>query len=276
MPSAVMSFSTTGPLGHQWLAVASTSDVAGGPAGVRLLGQSLVLYRSPDGLVVAAPDRCPHSKGDLTKGEVNEGLLACPKHGWTFGDEGRCVFKPSGLPIADKAHLKTFACTERYGLIWVSVADPVDPIIDIDWDVDEQYRMIHSEMSVWQSNAMHIMETLLTEFDSTSVDVTADVPFIARVAFKTTDGTQHRQLLSCAPADGRKSMVSAVLWTSGGARGDDANVVEKAMSDLNALRSAAENTVGSSSTGEIVVDEGNTRVADWKRRLSDFVGQHVA
>lgn len=275
MTSAVMPFSATGPLGRQWLAVASASDIADGPAGIRLLGQSLVLYRSPNRLIVAAPDRCPHSKGDLTKGEVNDGLLACPKHGWTFGDEGRCVFKPSGLPIADKAHLKTYACTERYGLIWVSIGDPAGPIMNLEWDGDERYRRIHSEMSVWQSNAMHIIETFLAQTDSPTVDVTADVPFTAHVAFKTADGTQHRRLLSCAPADGRKSMVTAVLWTTS-APDRDGEIVDAAMADLNELKSTAESAVGPSSTGEIVVDEQDTNVADWKRRLLDFVGQGVA
>lgn len=124
MTSALTVLSAAGPLGHQWFAVARSANVQDAPAAARLLRRDLVLWRSPSGAVVAAPDRCTHSKGDLTKGEVNDGRLVCPKHGWTFGDGGRCVFKPSGLPINDRAHLKIHPCVERYGLVWVSLDNP--------------------------------------------------------------------------------------------------------------------------------------------------------
>lgn len=49
-------------LRHQWHPVAESTDLAADeetPIGVRLLGEDYVLWRSPDGAVVAAPDRCP-------------------------------------------------------------------------------------------------------------------------------------------------------------------------------------------------------------------------
>ncbi|MGB8386601.1 MAG: Rieske 2Fe-2S domain-containing protein [Mycobacterium sp.] len=271
MTSALVALSATGPLGRQWLPVASSADIQDGPAGVRLLARDLVLWRSPIGAVVAAPNLCTHSKGDLTKGEVNSGRLVCPKHGWTFGDEGRCVFKPSGLPISDKAHLKTHPCTERYGLVWVSLGDPAAPVMDLAWD-DDRYRRIHNGASVWQSNSIQIMETLLAEGDCPYVDVTTEVPFFVRGAFKSDDGATHRRLISCAPVDNRTSLVTSVVWTNRDGRGDDAKIVNEVMADLDEVKSAAEKLAGPASA-EIAF--GESRSADWKRRLLTFLGHGV-
>ncbi len=272
MASAVIGFSATGPFGRQWLPVASSADVQDSPAAARLLGRNVVLWRSPSGAVVAAPDLCTHSKGDLTKGEVNEGLLVCPKHGWTFGDEGRCVFKPSGLPINDKAHLKIHSCTERYGLIWVSLNDPSVPLFDLAWDGDGLHRRIHSGVSVWKSNPIQIVEKLLAQANSPFDDVTADVPFVVQGTFKSDDGALLRRLVSCAPVDSRHSVVATVVWTTNGAHGDDAKVVNEAMTDLDDAQSAAEGETVLSPSIDIASDEEGSS-ADWKRRLLAFIGQ---
>ena len=208
----------------------------------------------------------------MTKGEVNEGRLVCPKHGWTFGDEGRCVFKPSGLPINDKAHLKIHPCTERYGLIWVSLNDPAVPLIDLAWDGDDAHRRIHSSVSVWKSNPIRIVEELLAQTNSRFDDVTTDVPFVVQATFKFADGSQHRRLVSCAPIDSRHSVVATVVWTTNGAHGEDATVTKQAMADLDAAQSAAESGMVLTPSIDIASDE-NANSADWKRRLLAFVGQ---
>jgi nitrite reductase/ring-hydroxylating ferredoxin subunit len=270
MTSALVALSATGPLGRQWLPVASSADIQDGPIGVRLLARDLVLWRSPSGAVVAAPNLCTHSKADLTKGEVSDARLVCPKHGWTFGDEGRCVFKPSGLAISDKAHLKVHPCTERYGLVWVSLGDPAAPILDLAWDDDDRYRRIHSCASVWQSNSLQIMETLLAEDDCPYVDVITEEPFFVHGASKSGDGAMRRRLISCAPVDNHTSLVTSVLWTNSDGHSDDTKIVNEAMADLDKVKSAAEKVAGPASA-EIACEE--TRSAEWKRRLLSFLGQ---
>lgn len=271
MTSALTVLSAAGPLGHQWFAVARSADVQDAPAAVRLLRRDLVLWRSPSGAVVAAPDRCTHSKGDLTKGEVNDGRLVCPKHGWTFGDGGRCVFKPSGLPINDRAHLKIHPCTERYGLIWVSLDDPAVAVIDVTWDDDDVHRMIYGGVSVWQSDPILVVERLLAQSDSPYVDVTAELPFFVRGTFKSDDGSEHRRLVSCAPVDSHTSLVASMVWTNSSVNGDDAKIVREAMADLGELKSIAERGGGLPSA-EITSDD-ETSSAEWKRRLLAFIGQ---
>lgn len=276
MTSAVVGFSAAGPFGHQWLPVACSADVQGAPTAVRLMGRNLVLWRSPSGAVVAAPELCTHSKGELTKGEVNDGLLVCPKHGWTFGDEGRCVFKPSGLPINDRAHLKIHSCIERYGLVWVSMSEPAAEVMDLAWDDEGGYRRIHTEVSVWRSNPIRIIETLLAQADSPFVGVTADLPFVVQGAFQSGDGTERRRLVACAPMDSRASLVTTMLWTSNSARGDDASIVEAAMAELSGVKAAAESEAVPTPIVEIASGDEGTGAADWKRRLLAFVGQGAA
>jgi 3-phenylpropionate/trans-cinnamate dioxygenase ferredoxin subunit len=67
-----------------WRAVALVADFADGrPRGVLVEGQLLVLarvgetYRAVQGL-------CPHERGDLSLGRIEEGRLVCPRHLLSF------------------------------------------------------------------------------------------------------------------------------------------------------------------------------------------------
>ncbi|UXA06165.1 Rieske 2Fe-2S domain-containing protein [Mycobacterium sp. SMC-2] len=257
-----------GALARQPFAVACSGDIGDGPAAVRLLGRDLVLWRSPGGNIIAAPDLCTHSRGILSHGQVTEGRLVCPKHGWTFGDEGRCVAKPSNMPITEKAHLKTYPCTERYGLIWVSLGDPAAPVIDIAWDGDERYRRTHTGVSVWRSNPIQIIEALLAEADSPSADITAEVPFCVRETLRPMGGGRHHRLLSCTPIDGRTSLVTSVIWSS--RDDDDTKITDIATADLAELKSVSE-AGGMRSPIVEISDQEDTVLTDWKRRLVALV-----
>jgi phenylpropionate dioxygenase-like ring-hydroxylating dioxygenase large terminal subunit len=88
-------------LADSWHPVARSVEVATAPVSVTLLGRRVVLWRTPSDAVVAAPDRCPHREAPLSAGTVDDGCLKCAYHGWTFGDEGKCVVVPSaneGVP----------------------------------------------------------------------------------------------------------------------------------------------------------------------------------
>ena len=103
-----------------WYAVARSIDVGGHPVAVTLLDTHVVLYRAGDGRVVAAPDRCPHREAPLSIGTIHDGCLVCSYHGWTFGDDGRCVRVPSAaehVPPPPRAHLSTFGSAERHALL---------------------------------------------------------------------------------------------------------------------------------------------------------------
>src|SRR5918997_3897383 len=54
----------------------------------------LVLFRDTAHHAVALLDRCPHRNVPLSCGRVNDGLLQCCYHGWTFDGTGACRAVP--------------------------------------------------------------------------------------------------------------------------------------------------------------------------------------
>jgi phenylpropionate dioxygenase-like ring-hydroxylating dioxygenase large terminal subunit len=107
-------------LRHFWLPVAYASDVVGRPVPVILLGERLVAARF-DGQVRVFRDLCPHRGTQLSLGDMVDGCLRCPYHGWRFRDDGRCVAIPADASqrIPARAHLEPFDCVEASGLVWV-------------------------------------------------------------------------------------------------------------------------------------------------------------
>jgi phenylpropionate dioxygenase-like ring-hydroxylating dioxygenase large terminal subunit len=215
-------------LRSSWFAVARTVDVGVRPVGVRLLGEAVVLYRSPDGQVVAAPDRCPHREAPLSAGSIVDGCLVCPYHGWTFGDDGRCVRVPSasvGVPPPPRAHLRRHHCTERYGLVWVSLDEPKNDLPLIPQDDDPNFRRINTPVDVWQTSATRMTDNFL--------DIT-HFPFVHVGTFGRAQDTEVPKL-ELEPLDGGwygyQYEVRANNTRLGSlASGQEADVVERAMS----------------------------------------------
>jgi vanillate O-demethylase monooxygenase subunit len=110
------------------LRVADLPDCA--PIGVTLLGEALVLARL-NGAVVAMQDLCRHFQAQLSLGEITNvagagDCLLCPYHGWSYAASGQCVQIPQlalGREIPADASVPRYAVAERYGLIWVCLAD---------------------------------------------------------------------------------------------------------------------------------------------------------
>jgi len=147
-----------------WYAVARVTDVAPGPVPVRLLGERLVVWRGPDGVLVAAPDRCSHREAPLSLGQVRDGSLVCPYHGWEFGEAARCVRVPSSepsVPVPPKAHLAPVRATERYGLVWLCLGEPVAAIPEIVEEDDPTYRRINNPVETWRTSATRMTDNFV-------------------------------------------------------------------------------------------------------------------
>lgn len=147
-----------------WYVVAESDDIAGAPHAVRLLGDDVVIWRGPDGALLAAPDRCPHREAPLSLGHVDAGCLVCCYHGWTFGAEGRCVRVPSapaGVPVPPKAHLQLLHAVERYGLVWLCLGEPVAGIPEMAEEHDPTYRRINSGVDVWKTSAARMTDNFM-------------------------------------------------------------------------------------------------------------------
>lgn len=129
---------------NDWHPVARSADLAEGEVkGLRLLGEDIVLWRS-NGQVMAWQDLCLHRGARLSLGQVTDGLLACPYHGWTYDTGGHCVHIPAhpDQTPPTKAVAKTYQAQERYHLIWVSLGQPAHDIPPFpEWDKSD-YRKI--------------------------------------------------------------------------------------------------------------------------------------
>lgn len=154
-------------LWHHWYVVAEGVDLpqdATEPIAVRLLGSDYVLWRSTDGTVVAAPDRCPHRESPLSLGTLAGGCLTCPYHGWTFGDGGVCVEIPSsgtGRHVPPKAHLPVVHVRERYGLIWLCPGEPAGEVPAMAAEDDPAYRRINSGVERWTTSVTRMTDNFL-------------------------------------------------------------------------------------------------------------------
>lgn len=152
------------PLMHHWYPVARSFDVQGGPVPVTVLGRRLVLWRAAGGEVTAVPDRCPHREAPLSAGSVADGCLVCPYHGWTFDGSGRCVRIPSateGTPVPPRARITPVFCQERYGLVWVCLAEPTGSIPAIEQDGLAEFRRINTPVEVWRTSATRMTDNFL-------------------------------------------------------------------------------------------------------------------
>ena len=112
-------------LASYWHPVARTSEVTDKPISVQLLDVALVLFRLKDGIKAAA-DKCPHRGAMMSRGMVRDDLLVCGFHGFHFNGTGECVRIPSiaaGSAIPKRIRLDSYLCQERYGLVWVCLAD---------------------------------------------------------------------------------------------------------------------------------------------------------
>ncbi|HAD75380.1 MAG TPA: hypothetical protein DCG16_06325, partial [Gemmatimonadetes bacterium] len=147
-----------------WYVVAGGSSVGSGPCRVRLLDADYVLWRGPDGSVVAARDVCPHRQSPLSEGTVEAGYLRCPYHGWTFDEAGQCVEVPSaasGVPVPPRAHLKSLSVLERYGLVWLCPGEPSEPVPAVAVDADPAYSRLNTEMQTWAASTSRMIDNFL-------------------------------------------------------------------------------------------------------------------
>ena len=82
-----------------WHPVAAVAELDDNPVkAVRILGESLVVYRDRKGGYGLIDDTCPHRRISLEYGiPENEGLR-CPYHGWLFDGTGQCLEMPAEAP----------------------------------------------------------------------------------------------------------------------------------------------------------------------------------
>lgn len=126
----------------QWFAVAKSSEVVSGePVARRLLGGDVVLWRDAE-RIHAWQDLCVHRGAKLSLGTVKKDCLVCPYHAWEYDGDGRCIHipaQPDRVPPL-RARANVFQATERYGLVWVCVGEPVAGVPEFPLAEDAEFR----------------------------------------------------------------------------------------------------------------------------------------
>jgi nitrite reductase/ring-hydroxylating ferredoxin subunit len=67
-----------------WHRIGSLAELRGGSPVKASIGKVRVAAFAVGDSVVATNGRCPHAGGPLHEGEVEDGVLTCPWHGWTY------------------------------------------------------------------------------------------------------------------------------------------------------------------------------------------------
>jgi phenylpropionate dioxygenase-like ring-hydroxylating dioxygenase large terminal subunit len=107
---------------NQWYVLMESRQVKDKPVGVTRMGEKLVFWRDDTGKASCLRDRCPHRGVELSKGQVVDGHLQCPFHGFEYDPSGRCVLIPANgrdasVPKVFRAH--NYPTYEAHGFIWV-------------------------------------------------------------------------------------------------------------------------------------------------------------
>ena len=76
-------------LRRYWWPIATSAHLTREPQKVMLLGEELILFRTPDGKPGLLERHCAHRGASLEYGRVEEQGIRCPYHGWLYDAEGR-------------------------------------------------------------------------------------------------------------------------------------------------------------------------------------------
>lgn len=108
-----------------WYVAAWAESLASGPVQIKVLGETLALYRTADGTAVAIGGICPHRFASLAAGKIVGDALECPYHGLRFDRSGECVYNPHAQPgLTNRIAVSNYPVVERHRAIWVWMGDP--------------------------------------------------------------------------------------------------------------------------------------------------------
>jgi phenylpropionate dioxygenase-like ring-hydroxylating dioxygenase large terminal subunit len=114
-----------------WLVIGVARELFDIPQAVKVLGEELVLFRDPDGRLGLLGEHCPHRGTSLEYGDIEDGGLRCPYHGWLFDVHGQCMempAEPKDSKFCQKVKHLSYPVRELGGLIFAYMGtDRVKP-----------------------------------------------------------------------------------------------------------------------------------------------------
>jgi len=108
-------------LRRYWHPIAVVNEVKDVPVSVRVLGEDLILFKTPRGEFGLVYPRCCHRGTTLYNGKIEDRGIRCCYHGWLFGIDGKCLdqpCEPNGGDKRDYYRQPWYPVQERYGLVF--------------------------------------------------------------------------------------------------------------------------------------------------------------
>jgi len=147
-----------------WYIAATSEEVGDTPLVSTLFGEDLLLWRTADGAAHALLDRCPHRGARLSDGQLRDGCVACPFHGWVFDGAGRCQLIPangSAARIPPRAHAQSFPVCEAAGHVFVWLGpEPAAPLVLPPELTDPTWRAVPFQAH-WEAHITRVTESVL-------------------------------------------------------------------------------------------------------------------
>jgi phenylpropionate dioxygenase-like ring-hydroxylating dioxygenase large terminal subunit len=128
----------------------------------RLLGEDLILWKDGSGVNIWQ-DLCIHRGSRLSLGWIENNHVVCAYHGWEYDRTGQCVRFPAhpDQRPPEKAHVKVYESTEKYGLVWASLGKPErEPPKFEEWN-DSSFRKILCGPYYYKASATRAIENFL-------------------------------------------------------------------------------------------------------------------
>jgi 5,5'-dehydrodivanillate O-demethylase len=159
-------------LRHYWHPIAGAAELtAKQPTKrIRLLGESLVLYRDASGNLGLIQEPCPHRRISFYYGIPEPDGIRCPYHGWYFDGAGNCLEQPAepeGSTFKDRVKAITYPVQVLGGLVFAYLGPAPAPLLPrydlFAWD--NVYRQIG--LTVLPCNWVQAMENSI---DATHVE----------------------------------------------------------------------------------------------------------
>jgi len=108
---------------NQWYVILESKEVKKNKSiRVKRLNEQLALWRDESGKVCCIADRCCHRGASLGCGQIINGKLECPFHGFLYNKEGRVEMIPAigkNKQPPETMKVKAYKTYEAYGLIWI-------------------------------------------------------------------------------------------------------------------------------------------------------------
>jgi 5,5'-dehydrodivanillate O-demethylase len=121
-----------------WHPIAAATQLEENPVmRVKLLDESLVLYRDREGRLGLLSDACAHRRVNLVFGIPESEGLRCPYHGWRYDNTGQCIempAEPADSTFPSRVQITAYPVEELGGLIFAYLGPQPAPLLPR-WDL---------------------------------------------------------------------------------------------------------------------------------------------